>query len=89
MKLFLPQGCKLNPSATSYKNDVLREGNLVEANMFAFLRTKGVKRKFGSGLLKQLRQLHRANAFSKLEGEYCNLLDSGKIVTPAPSEATS
>jgi hypothetical protein len=89
MKLFLPQGYKLDPSATSYKNDVLREGNLAEANMFAFLRTQGVKRKLGSGLLKQLRQLHRANAFSKLEGEYRKLLDSGKIVDPAPSEAAS
>jgi len=59
MKLFLPNGFELDPTAADYADKVLRLGKEAHALMVEFLRSCGVQSKFRSGLLKKLRELHR------------------------------
>ncbi|GMF64056.1 unnamed protein product [Phytophthora fragariaefolia] len=42
MKLFLPDGFKLNPASRNYADDVLRIGRLAEENMLEFMGIRGI-----------------------------------------------
>ncbi|GMF55144.1 unnamed protein product [Phytophthora fragariaefolia] len=84
MKLFHPAGLKLNPASRNYADDVLRIGRLAEENMFEFMGIRGIKRNFGTGLLKQLRVLHRSGAFKQRFQDYQIRVTTTKIVDPAP-----
>ena len=52
MKLFLPDGFKLDPSAPTYFDQVYATGNTAEANMLQFLKAHSIKKKHDSALLK-------------------------------------
>ncbi|OWY90920.1 hypothetical protein PHMEG_00040720 [Phytophthora megakarya] len=58
MKLFLPNGFKLDPSSPTYCDNVLEVGQQSEENMFKFFVAHGAKRKSGSSVLKQLRKYY-------------------------------
>ncbi|EGZ27075.1 hypothetical protein PHYSODRAFT_466745 [Phytophthora sojae] len=66
MKLFLPLGFSLDSTIGEYADRVMQAGNTAQKNMHEFLQARGIKRKFGSGLLKQLRALHRDRALDEL-----------------------
>ncbi|EGZ14803.1 hypothetical protein PHYSODRAFT_399616, partial [Phytophthora sojae] len=59
MKLFLPLGFSLDATTGEYADRVMQAGNTANKHMHEFLQARGIKRKFGSGLLKQLGALHR------------------------------
>ncbi|KAE9200976.1 hypothetical protein PF004_g18845 [Phytophthora fragariae] len=84
MKLFLPLGFSLDPTTGEYADHVMQAGNTARQNMHEFLQARGIKRKFGSGLLKQLRALHRDGALDKLITRYRASLALGQIADPAP-----
>ncbi|ETK82271.1 hypothetical protein L915_12319 [Phytophthora nicotianae] len=86
MKLFLSHGFTLDPSSSGYSGRVMTVGNTAEANTKAFLRGKGMKSKLGSGLLKQLRLLHRNGAPKEVINDYRARLSVGQICGPAPVE---
>lgn len=44
MKLFLPQGFKIDPTSSNYCDDVFATGNLAEANLLQFLKSHSMKR---------------------------------------------
>ncbi|EGZ18737.1 hypothetical protein PHYSODRAFT_427258, partial [Phytophthora sojae] len=52
MKLFLPNGFALDPSASDYTDQVVRTGIETEAGMYRFFEAHGVKSKRGSAVLK-------------------------------------
>ncbi|KAE8956418.1 hypothetical protein PR001_g31742, partial [Phytophthora rubi] len=84
MKLFLPLGFSLDPTTGEYADRVMQAGNTAQKNMHEFLQARGIKRKFGSGLLKQLRALHRDGALDELITRYRESLALGQIADPAP-----
>ncbi|KAE9188616.1 hypothetical protein PF004_g22454 [Phytophthora fragariae] len=84
MKLFLPLGFSLDPTTGEYADRVMQAGNTAQKNMHEFLQARGIKRKFGSGLLKQLRAHHRDGALDELITRYRATLALGQIADPAP-----
>jgi len=87
MKLFLPNGFELDPTAADYADKVLRLGKEAQALMVEFLRSRGIQSKFGSGLLKKLRELHRQGAMASLIESYRARVAIGKVVDPAPESS--
>ncbi|OWY95054.1 hypothetical protein PHMEG_00035054 [Phytophthora megakarya] len=77
-------GFCLDPKASNYADCVMKTGNKAELGLQAFLRSRGIKRKFGSGLLKQLRALNREGAFAGLIKQHHAREASGQISDPAP-----
>lgn len=86
MKLFLPRGFVFDPSSATYCDDVMRLGKEAEGNMTDHLRSLGINRKFGSGLLKQLRELHQQGQLDTKIREYLIRVKVGRIADPAPKE---
>lgn len=88
MKLFLPNGFRLDPHAGDYTSAVLQLGDEAEKNMIEFMRLHGSNRKFGSGLKKKLVELKTQGAFDKLIKAYRVRISVGKITYPAPDCTT-
>lgn len=68
MKLFLPHDFQLDPSAKGYTDKALQVGNEAQENLMNFLCSRGIQRKFGSGLglLKKPPELQRHDVLSEL-----------------------
>jgi len=86
MKLFLPDGYKLDPTAADYPDSVMATGKQADENTMAFLGTLGVKRKYGSGLLKKLLGLHCSRIFEDLVSAYRARIAVGRVFDLAPDE---
>ena len=89
MKLFLPDGFILDPSASSYPQDVYALGTTAEANMLQFLKAHSIKKKHGSALLKALRVLRNDGVFRDLICGYRARVAVGQVVDPAPEHTKS
>ena len=84
MKLFLPDGFVLDPSASSYPQDVYALGTTAEANMLQFMMARSSKKKHGSALLKALRMMRNDGAFNDLITAYRARVAVGQVIDPAP-----
>ncbi|OWZ14373.1 hypothetical protein PHMEG_00012160 [Phytophthora megakarya] len=70
MTLFLPQEFCLDPKAPNYADCVMKTGNKADLGL--------IKRKIGSGLLEQLRALHREGLCAELIKQRKKLMQSEK-----------
>ncbi|KUF94867.1 hypothetical protein AM587_10001793 [Phytophthora nicotianae] len=86
MKLFLPNGFHLDPSTSTYCDQVLRVGQEAEANLLNFFQEQGSKRKSGSSALKQLRKYYNGGKLNKLIEAYRARVATEGITDPAPRE---
>ncbi|KUF94055.1 hypothetical protein AM587_10006962 [Phytophthora nicotianae] len=86
MKLFLPNGFHLDPSTSTYCDQVLRVGQEAEANLLNFFQEQGTKRKSGSSALKQLRKYYNGGKLNKLIEAYRARVATEGITDPAPRE---
>lgn len=84
MKLFLPHGFQLDPSAKGYTDKVLQVDNEAQENLVVFLCSRGIQRKFGSGLLEKLRELQRQDKLLELIKAYKARVAVGEIADPTP-----
>ncbi|EGZ25523.1 hypothetical protein PHYSODRAFT_486186 [Phytophthora sojae] len=86
MKLFLPNGFALDPSAPDYTDQVVRTGIEAEAGMYRFFEEHGVKSKRGSAVLKQLRKFFRESKLNSLVDAYRAPVAVAGVTDPAPKE---
>ncbi|OWZ22266.1 hypothetical protein PHMEG_0003055 [Phytophthora megakarya] len=86
MKLFLPNGSKLDPSSSTYYDHVLEVGQQSEDNMFRFFVAHGAMRKSGSSVPKQLRKYYYEGKLDALITEFRARVAIETILDPAPRE---
>ncbi|OWZ15404.1 hypothetical protein PHMEG_00010955, partial [Phytophthora megakarya] len=84
MKLFLPNGFKLDPSSPTYCDHVLEVGQQSEENMFKFFVAHGATRKSGSSVLKQLRKYYHEGKLDALITAFRARVAIETILDPAP-----
>jgi len=84
MRLFIPDGYKLDESSRSYKDDVSELGKIATEELTAFLRSRDVPSTGSSAVLKALRQQHREGSLDDLIRSYRRRLACGGVADPAP-----
>ncbi|KAH9100962.1 hypothetical protein Ae201684P_007152 [Aphanomyces euteiches] len=85
LKLFLDAGFTLDESATTYRDEVMTLGLIVEERVSKFLSQHGSKSKGANAVLKKMRSLHRTGKLNDRIATYRRLLSAGSIIDPSPS----
>ncbi|KAF0723031.1 hypothetical protein Ae201684_017995 [Aphanomyces euteiches] len=85
LKLFLDAGFTLDESATTYRDEVMTLGLIVEERVSKFLSQHGSKSKGANAVLKKMRSLHRTGKLNDRISTYRRLLSAGSIIDPSPS----
>ncbi|OWZ02242.1 LOW QUALITY PROTEIN: hypothetical protein PHMEG_00026234 [Phytophthora megakarya] len=86
MKLFLPNGFKLDPSSPTYCDHGFEVRQQSEEYMFKFLTRCYAKCKSESSVLKQLRKYYHEGKLNALITEFRAPAEVKTILDPAPSE---
>jgi hypothetical protein len=86
MKLFLSHGCQLDPTLSTYLEDVQRQGNEATKNVLLFLSSRGSTVKSSGSVLRVLRVLLRKGDLNCHINAFQINQTQGKIVDPTPKE---
>ncbi|KAK1944178.1 hypothetical protein P3T76_004090 [Phytophthora citrophthora] len=89
MRLFIDDGCSLDDSSPTYKDNVRQLGERASQEITAFLSAQGIPSKGSNTVLKVLRQLHRERILNDRISAYQQRLAVGRIADPAPSHFQS
>ena len=84
MKLFLNDGFSLDANAPDYRDRVVEQEQLAEANVIEYLRGERINAKGSSAVLKHVRNLHRQDKLNDRILQYRRLLKAGIMVDPSP-----
>ncbi|KAE8899541.1 hypothetical protein PF005_g13177 [Phytophthora fragariae] len=82
MKLFLPNGFELDPTAPDYCDQVLRTEIEAEAGLYKIFEENGVKSK----VFKQLRKFYRESKLNPLVDAYRARVSLDSVTDPAPRQ---
>ena len=89
MKLFLPNGFRLDESAVDHREHVLQVGMAAQSAVLSFLQDSNIRATGSSSVLKHLRELHRQGKLNSHIKILERLKDSGLVTDPAPPHTLS
>ena len=86
MRLFVDDGgLSLDETSSSYRDDVVALGNVLEQRVRAFLARHDVVSRGAGSILKHLRTLHKNGELNDELLRFARLASGGRVVDPSPA----